>query len=221
MEPDRARCVRQRVGARQPVQQRLPPRGRAARCASSRGRCGPVRERRRASNGRVSGGAHGSARRLLVRLAGVLEIDFARRTSVSSTRRGCFTARVRRVRRRIDDVSIVQRCVSNLSRGTGGLARSVGEARMIDGRGVEIALFRGVADAGSTQLWLVERIGNQCGAAFRNSQINSDRGDPPFLIWRGTDTSDSRGYGSSFLPLDLDQRFTSPVVAESSKKMRF
>ena len=56
---------------------------------------------------------------------------------------------------------------------------------MIDGRGVEIALFRGVADAGSTQLWLVERIGNQCGAAFRNSQINSDRGDPPFLIWRG------------------------------------
>ena len=69
---------------------------------------------------------------------------------------------------------------------------------MIDGRGVEIALFRGVADAGSTQLWLVERIGNQCGAAFRNLQINSDRGDPPFLIWRGTDTSDSRGYGSSF-----------------------
>ena len=140
MEPDRARCVRQRVGARKPVQQRLPPWGRAARCASSRGRCGPVRERRRASNRRVSGGAHGSARRLLVRLAGVLEIDFARRTSVSSTRRGCFTARVRRVRRRIDDVSIVQRCVSNLSRGTGGLARSVGEAMML-GAGVGVALF--------------------------------------------------------------------------------
>ena len=77
MEPDRARGVRQRVGARQPVQQRLPPWGRAARCASSRGRCGPVRERRRASNRRVSGGAHGSARRLLVELPGVLsEIDF-------------------------------------------------------------------------------------------------------------------------------------------------
>ena len=29
---------------------------------------------------------------------------------------------------------------------------------MIDGRGVEIALFRGVADAGSTQLWLVDRM---------------------------------------------------------------
>ena len=92
---------------------------------------------------------------------------------------------------------------------------------MIDGRGVEIALFRGVADAGSTQLWLVERIGNQCGAAFRNSQINSDRGDPPFLIWRGTDTSDSRGYGSSFLPLDLDQRFTSPVPTESPRRRDF
>ena len=59
MEPDRARCVRQRVGARKPVQQRLPPWGRATRCASSRGRCGPVRERRRASNRRVSG-PHGS-----------------------------------------------------------------------------------------------------------------------------------------------------------------
>jgi hypothetical protein len=84
---------------------------------------------------------------------------------------------------------------------------------MIDGRGVEIALFRGVADAGSTQLWLVERIGNQCGAAFRNSQINSDRGDPPFL--------NSRGYGSSFLPLDLDQRFTSPVPTESPRRRDF
>jgi hypothetical protein len=183
MEPDRARCVRQRVGARQPVQQRLPPRGRAARCASSRGRCGPVRERRRASNRRVSGGAHGSARRLLVRLAGVLEIDFARRTSVSSTRRGCFTARVRRVRRRIDDVSIVQRCVSNLSRGTGGLARSVGEEMMF-GRGS--GLHFSLESCGRRLHAIVARgtYGNQGGAAFRNSQINSDRGDPPFLIWR-------------------------------------
>ena len=183
MEPDRARCVRQRVGARKPVQQRLPPRGRAARCASSRGRCGPVRERRRASNRRVSGGAHGSARRLLVRLAGVLEIDFARRTSVSSTRRGCFTARVRRVRRRIDDVSIVQRCVSNLSRGTGGLARSVGEEMMF-GRGS--GLHFSLESCGRRLHAIVARgtYGNQGGAAFRNSQINSDRGDPPFLIWR-------------------------------------
>ena len=139
---------------------------------------------------------------------------------MSSTRRGCFTARVRRVRRRIDDVSIVQRCVSNLSRGTGGLARSVGEARMYWARGRN-STFSGVADAGSTQLWLVERMGNQGGAAFRNSQINSDRGDPPFLIWRGTDTSDSRGYGSSFLPLDLDQRFTSPVPTESPTRRDF
>ena len=74
MEPDRARCVRQRVGARQPVQQRLPPRGRAARCASSRGRCGPVRERRRASR-RVSG-AHGSGVCWLNSREFVLEIDF-------------------------------------------------------------------------------------------------------------------------------------------------
>ena len=184
MEPDRARGVRQRVGARQPVQQRLPPRGRATRTASSRGRCGPVRERRRASNRRVSGGAHGSARRLLVELPGVLKRDrFPRVGSVSSTRRGCFTARVRRVRRRIDDVSIVQRCVSNLSRGTGGLARSVGEEMMF-GRGS--GLHFSLESCGRRLHAIVARgtYGNQDGAAFRNSQINSDRGDPPFLIWR-------------------------------------
>ena len=137
MEPDRAGCVRQRVGARQPVQQRLPPRGRAARCASSRGRCGPVRERRRASNRRVSGGAHGSARRLLVETRGSSrEIDF-RETNfrvVNSPRmlHRAGSPRASAYRRCIDDV---QRCVSNLSRGTGGLARSVGEAMMIWARG--------------------------------------------------------------------------------------
>jgi len=103
---------------------------------------------------------------------------------VSSTRRGCFTARVRRVRRRIDDVSIVQRCVSNLSRGTGGLARSVGEEMMF-GRGS--GLHFSLESCGRRLHAIVARgtYGNQGGAAFRNSQINSDRGDPPFLIWRG------------------------------------
>ena len=142
MEPDRAGCVRQRVGARQPVQQRLPPRGRAARCASSRGRCGPVRERRRASNRRVSGGAHGSARRLLVETRGSSQRDRfprdelpCRQLAADASPRG-FAAcvGVSTMYRR------VQRCVSNLSRGTGGLARSVGEAMMI-GRGVGVALF--------------------------------------------------------------------------------
>ena len=142
MEPDRAGCVRQRVGARQPVQQRLPPWGRAARCASSRGRCGPVRERRRASNRRVSGGAHGSARRLLVETRGSSQRDRfprdelpCRQLAADASPRG-FAAcvGVSTMYRR------VQRCVSNLSRGTGGLARSVGEAMMF-GRGVGVALF--------------------------------------------------------------------------------
>ena len=123
-------------------------------------------------------------RRLLVRLAGVRSRDrFPRVGVVSSTRRGCFTARVRRVRRRIDDVSIVQRCVSNLSRGTGGLARSVGEEMMF-GRGS--GLHFSLESCGRRLHAIVARgtYGNQGGAAFRNSQINSDRGDPPFLIWR-------------------------------------
>ena len=190
MEPDRAGCVRQRVGARQPVQQRLPPRGRAARCASSRGRCGPVRERRRASNRRVSGGAHGSARRLLVELAGVLsEIDF-RETNfrVVNSPRMLHRAGSPRASAVSTMYRRCERYVSNLSRGTGGLARSVGEARMIDGRGVEIALFR--ESCGRRLHAIVARgtYGNQGGAAFRNSQINSDRGDPPFLIWREVQT---------------------------------
>ena len=177
MEPDRARCVRQRVGARKPVQQRLPPWGRAARCASSRGRCGPVRERRRASNRRVSG-AHGSALRLLVELAGVLRDRFPRVGVVSST---AADASPRGVDAFVDVSTMYRRCKDTFptfrAGPVGSRARS---GRRDDGRGGRNSTFS--RSCGRRLHAIVARgsFGNQCGAAFRNSQINSDRGDPPF-----------------------------------------
>ena len=159
MEPDRARGVRQRVGARQPVQQRLPPRGRATRCASSRGRCGPVRERRRASNRRVSG-PHGSGVCWLNSREFSSEIDF-RETNfrvVNSPRMlhraGSPCASM--YRRCIDDVKIRFQPFAR-----DGWARALGRGGEMMGAGVGVALFSRV-----------------------NCVDGSDRGDPSFLIWR-------------------------------------
>ena len=97
-------------------------------------------------------------RRLLVELAGVLKRDRfprdelpCRQLAADASPRGFAVC--------VDVSTMYRRCKDTFPTFRAGRVGSRARSgRRDDGRGVEIALFRGVAEAGSTQLWLVERM---------------------------------------------------------------